>query len=847
MNLHKKALSLSSLIVCVSIMILILSSCPSPVGIFSEIAVYVGNSEISSGKLYDFGSVYLNSSTEVDFTIKNLGSDPLTLRKTGGKAVAIEGTGAAAFAVDSQPGLTIAGGTSVSFTVIFSPSSLGAISASIKIASSDLDEEMYTVKIAGTGSAVPIPDISVRYGTTAVLNEGTVDIGNQLVDTEGAGRIFTIENAGTADLTLTGETTVYLGGTDASMFVLSDPLPADTIAPDDSEQFTLTFSPTSIGEKSITVNIPNDDPDESEFSFTVTATADAQPEPRITVKKDSSTIPAGTEYNIGSVVLPGSIDGVLFTVQNTGEAALDLTGTPTVSIGGTNPDDFSVDPTPVPSSTITPDDFTTFGLSFTPVAEGTKRATIAISNNSANAGGYYFTVVGTATEVAEPEINVKQGGVNVPTGTGIDFGTLVNNTSSGDYTFIIENNGTETLTLTNTPVVEITGLNANEFSLQQPPVSLVDAGGNTAFTVSFNPVTIGEKSASLRIENDDSDEPIYTILLEGNSIAEPAPEIAVSTDSVGFIESGGDFSFGEVVVADSTSVKFTISNSGTAELLLSGDPRVSVVGAGSSAFFVSQPGSSVSQGGSTDFWITFEPDEAVDFTAAAIIQNNSDIGSFQINLSGSGLAAGTVSAPVFTPPAGYYQAALSVTMTTTSPGATIHYTTDGVTMPTDASTTYGGTAIAITSDETTIKAIALNRPEYNDSAITTGTYIIDLVNPSVAVNGGINGVTFNESTPMISGTATDNKAIDKVEVKIDSGEYSGHSTAYDTATLTYDAEFTSAAWEYTFTETPDDNYTVTIRVTDMSGRTATTTITFTIATVATWDTTSRWDISLWGP
>jgi hypothetical protein len=73
-----------------------LAGCPPQVGIFSEIAIFIGSSEITSGNLYDFGSVALESEKEVPFTIKNLGTDPLTLRKTDGKAVAIEGTGAAA-------------------------------------------------------------------------------------------------------------------------------------------------------------------------------------------------------------------------------------------------------------------------------------------------------------------------------------------------------------------------------------------------------------------------------------------------------------------------------------------------------------------------------------------------------------------------------------------------------------------------------------------------------------------------------------------------------------------------------------------------------------------------------
>lgn len=121
MSAHKRIHAFIAALTPVPILILVLTACPNQPGIFSEIAVFIGNSGIISGKSYDFGTAHIGSSTSVTFTIKNLGTDPLTLRKTDGKAVAIEGTGAGAFSVASQPGLTIAGGDSKNFSVVFPP------------------------------------------------------------------------------------------------------------------------------------------------------------------------------------------------------------------------------------------------------------------------------------------------------------------------------------------------------------------------------------------------------------------------------------------------------------------------------------------------------------------------------------------------------------------------------------------------------------------------------------------------------------------------------------------------------------------------------------------------------
>ncbi|HNV62681.1 MAG TPA: chitobiase/beta-hexosaminidase C-terminal domain-containing protein, partial [Candidatus Cloacimonas acidaminovorans] len=74
--------------------------------------------------------------------------------------------------------------------------------------------------------------------------------------------------------------------------------------------------------------------------------------------------------------------------------------------------------------------------------------------------------------------------------------------------------------------------------------------------------------------------------------------------------------------------------------------------------------------------------------------------------------------PVFNPPAGAYASPITVTISTTTPGATIHYTTDG-TEPTEASPVYSA-PIPVSSD-TTIKAKGY-ATGYSPSAIATAFY-----------------------------------------------------------------------------------------------------------------------------
>jgi hypothetical protein len=93
---------------------------------------------------------------------------------------------------------------------------------------------------------------------------------------------------------------------------------------------------------------------------------------------------------------------------------------------------------------------------------------------------------------------------------------------------------------------------------------------------------------------------------------------------------------------------------------------------------------------------------------------------------------GTVATPQISPAAGTYTSVQNVTITDSTAGAAIYYTTSG-TMPTAGSTQYAG-AITVGSTET-IEAIAIENG-YTNSGVATAVYTINLPPPSftIAVN-----------------------------------------------------------------------------------------------------------------
>jgi hypothetical protein len=81
-------------------------------------------------------------------------------------------------------------------------------------------------------------------------------------------------------------------------------------------------------------------------------------------------------------------------------------------------------------------------------------------------------------------------------------------------------------------------------------------------------------------------------------------------------------------------------------------------------------------------------------------------------------------APTFNPIGGNYSSAQLVSLNTTTPGASIRYTTDGTTIPTETvGTLWAGTAINVASS-TTIKAIAY-KAGIPDSTVSSATYTIN--------------------------------------------------------------------------------------------------------------------------
>ena len=131
--------------------------------------------------------------------------------------------------------------------------------------------------------------------------------------------------------------------------------------------------------------------------------------------------------------------------------------------------------------------------------------------------------------------------------------------------------------------------------------------------------------------------------------------------------------------------------------------------------------------------------------------------------------ASVLPTPTFSPAAGTYTTAQTVTISDGSSGATIYYTTNGTT-PTTSSTKYTG-AISVSASET-LKAIAV-ASGYTNSAVATAAYTINSSGTTLNMSAGFtasSGMAMNGTT-QLSGTGL---------VLTNGGQYQAGSAWYST-------------------------------------------------------------------
>jgi hypothetical protein len=521
----------------------------------------------------DYGSTVVGTEVTRTFTIENTGSALLTLSAP---------TLPTGFSLVGAFPTSIAAGSNATFTVQLDAAATGTFTGQISFGNNDSNENPYNFTVRGVVGSAPGSEINVTDGgfgggapnniadgdATPSTTDGT-DYGTTTVGTA-VTRTFTIQNAGTAELTLSAPTL-------PTGFSLAGAFPT-SIAAGSNATFTVQLDATATGTFSGDISFGNNDSNENPYNFAIAGSV-VTPEINITVDDingritsilDGDTTPSAddrTDYGTTAVGTPLS---QTFRIENTGTAALTLNA-PTLPTG------FSLVGT-FPTS-IAAGSNATFTVQLNATTAGTFSGEISFGNNDSDENPYNFVITGI---VNAPEINVTDGGFNGATDSIADGNTTPNTADGTDYgtttvgttvsrTFTIQNTGAADLNLTTGSITVPTG-----FTITGTPAATLAPGASTTITVELTAASVGTFSGDISIPNNDSDENPYNFAITGTV---NAPEINVTdggfngaTDNIidgDTTPSNADGTdYGSTPLGTAITRTFTIENTGAATLNL---------------------------------------------------------------------------------------------------------------------------------------------------------------------------------------------------------------------------------------------------------------------------------------
>ncbi|WP_158285777.1 choice-of-anchor D domain-containing protein [Pseudohoeflea suaedae] len=330
---------------------------------------------------------------------------------TGGTLTASSGAGTVSYS-----GGTVGAGASCTVSVDVGATSDGSFVNTTGNLTSSLGN-------SGPSSAsltVSSPDIDVqRPVSTSIADD---DIDSQGVVTLGVQQTltFTIENKGTATLSLSGTPT-----SDSPINVSVDSISApgsNTLAGGATTTFTVQYTPIAIGPFSFQVDIVSNDADEANYDILVSGTASGAAEIEVSSSASGPISDGGTD-TISGTVTAGSSATITYTITNSGTAPLSLTQ-PTVGGNVTSTTNVTVDSFTLSSlSVVSGGGTATLQVSYTPTSSGSFDFDFNFANNDADENPFNISVSGTGGGI--PAGLSATSGSGQSTEAGTQFGSVL--------------------------------------------------------------------------------------------------------------------------------------------------------------------------------------------------------------------------------------------------------------------------------------------------------------------------------------------------------------------------------------------------------------------------------------
>jgi len=597
------------------------------ISFLSQLTVERGGLPVARGDIVNLGESVIDTPRQNAFSIRNTGVGRLLFGTI--EPVQITGDTYNVFSVVQPAGAEIAPDAYLPFTINFMPRASRTYTATVTIRSNDASgDHVFTITATGVS---PRPIATVVFGDTEIVQSGTINAGEALV-TLYRNINVDIGNIGSEVLAVDTAGITITGSHGAAFSLLT--FPSGSISMGAQSRFIVQFRPVSQGENNAILTIPTNDVSRNPIIVFLSGTAlfgSAVPE----LRQDTTLIENNTltSHNFGQVTV-GNGSSLMFTIRNTGNVPLELTGTPAITSSNAM---FTISAQPA-STSIAPGQAVPFIIQYLPTTEGEHNATISFLNNS-GAMLFSFPVRGTG-HIPRSQITVRQADTAITPNGEFDFGDVAIG-ESGNITFTITNTGDANLSATGDSWVSIADNEAGLFAVTAQPSGALNIvpGGTATFTVRYSPTAVGPNfNALVQINTNSRDNGLFSFAVRGSSF-ERRSQVTLQQDGDP-ITPHGIFDLGRVAIGESTSIVFTIGNAGDANLSAAAGGWVSITDNEEGLFAVTgQPSTAldVVPGGNTTFTVRFIPEEAG--TASATVQvhtNSRDNGVFSFTVTGTG-------------------------------------------------------------------------------------------------------------------------------------------------------------------------------------------------------------------
>ncbi|HJT36415.1 MAG TPA: choice-of-anchor D domain-containing protein, partial [Pirellulales bacterium] len=564
-----------------------------------------GSTVLTGGSTDSFGTVSAGTTDNKIFSVSNSGSATLTVSN-----ISVP-TG---FTLGTTLPLNVPPGQSGTFVVDMNTSSAASFNGQMSVSSNDPMNSSLIVGLSGTVTGAAAPSMQVLDGQTALANGandsfGTVNVGGS------DSKTFSIENTGSASLTVSAVTP-------PSGYTLQTAVPL-TVPAGGSTGLTIALTTTTAGSFSGPLTITDNDPANNPFTINVSGTVTTPPAPVLQLLDGSTTLTSGSTDSFGSVLV-GATDTKTYTLENTGNAVLSISGLSLpggFSLQGTAPS--SVAAGGSTTFTVTMDTSTARGLS----------GTMSIGSNDSHSP-LQITLSGTVN-LPPPVISVLDGATTLANGTGSDsFGTTLVGVPV-QKTFTIANSGGSAIAITAGSLQLPSG-----FSLQGAFPASVPAGGSATFIVQMDATAAGNQQGFLSFSDGDPGASTYRFTITG-LVTAPSLNVLDSTLEGGtLLPSGTTDDFGTATLGVPVVKTFTLMNSGNGQLYLA--PTSLLLPAGFS--LVGSFPSTVAAGGSATFQLQLDAKTDGSFGGALSFTDSDPAHSpYLLNLTGQvNAAAGAI-------------------------------------------------------------------------------------------------------------------------------------------------------------------------------------------------------------